>query len=265
MTDKPWIMDISRYQSSPANVEKKQTINWQRAWDAGIRVVAIRCTVGDYYVDPMFEVNWNGAVDQGMAVTVYHVIKSSRPYKAQMEWLFKALGYRLTDIPIVLDCELTDNMNTVTVTADIHSARGYIADKDRRLPIIYTRQSWWDFYVSKWSGWQECDLWVAWYPYGELATIPSGRIPRDWKEWKFWQYSAGGNGKGGEYGCDSKDIDLSRYNGTIADFNARYGTAIPVPNGGGTIPPAGELSDHDRLDILWREAQAHGWQLKSNQ
>jgi len=263
--DKPWIMDISRYQSSPENVEKKQTINWQRAWDAGIRAVAIRCTVGDYYVDPMFAVNWNGAVDQGMAVTVYHVIKPLQTYKSQMEWLFKALGYRLTDFPIVLDCELTDGQKRATVTNVIQFARGYIADKDRRLPIIYTRQSWWDCSVFNWSGWQECDLWLAWYPWGETPTVPSSRIPRDWKEWKFWQYSADGNGKGGEYGCDSKDIDLSRYNGTIADFNARYGTAIPVPNGGSTIPPAGDLSDHERIDILWREAQTHGWQLKSNQ
>jgi GH25 family lysozyme M1 (1,4-beta-N-acetylmuramidase) len=69
-------------------------------------------------------------------------------------------------------------------------------------------------------------LWVANWT---LALFPLS--PNEWlnpgKIWKFWQWLA--TGKGSDYGVSSRYVDLNRYNGTRAQFEAEFGVALPPP------------------------------------
>jgi hypothetical protein len=60
-------------------------------------------------------------------------------------------------------------------------------------------------------------LWIAWYNPTELL------VPPIWEDWTYWQFTS--NGDGALFGVESKDIDLSYFNGTEADFLARYPTS----------------------------------------
>ncbi len=40
------ILDISKYQAP---------VDWDKMWDAGVRLVILRLTVGDYYKDTEFD------------------------------------------------------------------------------------------------------------------------------------------------------------------------------------------------------------------
>ena len=73
-------------------------------------------------------------------------------------------------------------------------------------------------------------LWLAWY-----ATTPDMvQIPRPWKTVNVWQY--GTPARGAEFGVATTEIDMNWFNGTTADFAARYGGApIDPPN-----PPIGD-------------------------
>jgi len=257
-------MDISMYQLLPSSVEQGKTINWQKAWDAGIRVVAIRATVGNWYTDPVFEPNWNGAKEIGMVTTAYHVIKPSHSFQSQMDRFFSVLKDKKADIPLVLDNELQDNKSKQVITNVIQKSAQYIADKDGRNPFNYTRQSWWDINVLSWSKWNEYPLWVAWYPYDpEYPTVPKERIPRDYTTYTLWQFSADGNNQGSKYGCESKAVDLNKFNGTPEEFDVMFntnisnGTTPPPPP-----PPPPSYTQEEKVDILWREAGKYGWNLE---
>jgi len=69
-------------------------------------------------------------------------------------------------------------------------------------------------------------LWLPWYT-SNLLTV---KIPRPWKKALYWQYIAKSN-VGLEYGAESLDIDLNYFQGTVAEFDERYGaeTIVVVP------------------------------------
>lgn len=69
-------------------------------------------------------------------------------------------------------------------------------------------------------------LWAA--QYNDYISYPNP-LPNKWenlnqgKKWNLWQWSADGNGYGDEFGCQSKSIDLNRYNGTVEEFYNDFG------------------------------------------
>lgn len=118
---------------------------------------------------------------------------------------------------------------------------------------IYTRANWWDAQVATPPGNTDIPhiqgdgmrpLWVA--HYNTSVTKPD--IPFDWEKrygpggWTFWQWSADGNGRGAEFGMQSRSVDLNRYNGSIEDFNRQFKTNIqPLPGSPPTPPPPATL------------------------
>lgn len=92
-------------------------------------------------------------------------------------------------------------------------------------------------------------LWLAWY-----TTDPAiVRVPAPWDKPLFWQYTDSGSGK--VFGVESLDIDLSRFNGTPDEFNARYQETIPVPS------PIVTVSDVRTDGVLIDGVVTGKWQL----
>jgi GH25 family lysozyme M1 (1,4-beta-N-acetylmuramidase) len=97
---------------------------------------------------------------------------------------------------------------------------------------IYTAPWFWNPKVARSSFWSGKEHWCA-----NWTTRDTPVLSLDWYSWIHWQYSGDNNGKGKEYGMVSggdADMDLNRFNGTVAQFNSKYGTHIqPI----GVIPP----------------------------
>jgi hypothetical protein len=143
----------------------------------------------------------------------------------------------------MVDCELDYDLITKMQMVDRISK--FLAEFKRlsgRDCGIYTRKSWWDAEVAPPPGNTDiprgCPLWVANY-----TTAAKPAIPFDWAKrygpdaWVFWQYSADGNDQGFRFGAASDDIDINRFNGSIATFNSVFKTNIkplitppPVPD-----------------------------------
>lgn len=134
-------------------------------------------------------------------------------------------------------------------------------DKARQeyLITIYTG-GWFLPIVTPWP--TDVDYWWARYPY---TFYPSQKQYWSWKQWyevsgvygwspdpsklcpstiKLWQCS-------GDRlilpGCANRAIDMNLFNGNLASLEQWWGAEMPVTE--------------DKLAILWREANIHGWNL----
>jgi GH25 family lysozyme M1 (1,4-beta-N-acetylmuramidase) len=83
-------------------------------------------------------------------------------------------------------------------------------------------------------------LWLAWYNPNPVYV----KIPKPWTSLLYWQFVAK-SGKGLAYGVESLDIDLSWFNGDLADFDARYQRDPGVP-----VDPTPPTSVEGRLGAL---------------
>jgi GH25 family lysozyme M1 (1,4-beta-N-acetylmuramidase)/uncharacterized protein YraI len=216
MTNIPGI-DVSRWEGE---------INWPLVAEAGYRFAVIRATVGDYYTDPSFYTNWNGAYAAGLLVTAYHVVVPNRYASAQTQRFFDVLGDRRSDLPLVLDVERVDNISPAGITACVLECNQKIQQKDSRNPIIYTAKYYWKDNILPTYDWSKNDLWIANY----LVSSPS--LAPGWTTWKFWQYDDKGKVNG-----VSSDVDLDWFNGSYADLIS-YSNQNPPPIVPPIVPPS---------------------------
>lgn len=186
-------IDVSRWQGE---------ILWGKVASAGYRFAVIRATIGNYYTDPRFYVNWDGAREAGLLVSAYHVVTPDRPADSQMDRFYDVLDDRESDLPLVLDVELTREMSPEDITSSVQECAELVTDGTARRPVIYTARWFWDRNVLKGPDWKQYDLWVAHYG----ADVPL--LPCDWDEWAFWQYSDRGRVPG-----ISTATDLNWFNG----------------------------------------------------
>jgi GH25 family lysozyme M1 (1,4-beta-N-acetylmuramidase) len=193
-------IDVSRWQGE---------IDWGRVAAAGYRFAVIRATVGNYYTDPRFYINWEGAGDAKLLLAAYHVLAPERPADSQIECLFDVLGARSPDFPVVFDVELRREVSPERITACIIASADLVERKDGRRPIIYTARWFWDNNVLRSPDWSTYDLWVAHY------GVESPALPADWDEWKLWQHSDRGRVPG-----IHAATDLNWFNGSYEDLLA---------------------------------------------
>jgi len=126
-------------------------------------------------------------------------------------------------IPPVADVESnTQGFYPASFTQKLHAFLLRVQVAHGIKPTIYTRASFWNPCLGDppWAG--DYDLWIARYatlpkPWGNPGD-PSWTTPSSWDTWRLWQWSADGNGRGAEFGAESDDIDLNRYNGSLDQF-----------------------------------------------
>jgi len=229
MTDYPVTgIDVSRWQYlfDAANNIIEPGCDYNKAALMGASFMAARVTVGNYYTDLAYPRSILDARAAGLWVSGYHVVNPANTSVSQMDRFFgrlEAAGI-MEDFPLVLDCEMANGQTPYRITQIIHECAERVKYETGDWPLIYTGVYWWNVNTLYHPDWLLMPLWVANY-----TTAAAPMLPRDWRTWVIWQWSADGNNMGALYGMQSNSVDLNRFNGTVADWEAFVGYVPEVP------------------------------------
>lgn len=202
-------IDVSKWQG---------LMDWHKARSAGARFAFIRAGsittyTGVCYTDYQFERNARLAPDY-MPVGFYWYFRPQYDPILQANYFCDLIANKRYLMPPVLDLENDgEGMTDKEITT---AAKYFIIRVYERLGIwclLYSRSLWLNEHTIADEIWKLVDFWVARYKKLTSPWSDGACIPRDFKDWVFWQFSAGGNGRGPEFGAKSKSIDLDYFNG----------------------------------------------------
>jgi lysozyme len=209
-------IDVSHYQ---------EEIDWARVKASGVRFAILKASEGTGDVDPMFEVNFRGAVDAGILPGTYHfflprldAVKQAAHY---LETIAAVVGKHAC-LPPCMDIE-TPGLTRVEMNNAVRTFMQQVS-ADGRGGMIYTSFGFWTTYLPapvlsgsrlkfadvEWA--LDYPLWLAHYTSG----MPYQVYP--WSGWTFWQFSSGGK----IAGVPSR-VDLDLFNGSEGDLAALAG------------------------------------------
>ncbi len=204
-------IDVSRYQG---------TVDWRAVADAGFKFAVVRATLWNVKLDESFETNWQGARNNGLLVSAYHVIKPDVAAAAQIDAFVQALAGHKCDLPPVLDIERDDGQTPQAITQCVLDSLHLSEPRFGRKPIVYTAKWFWDKFVLPSAEWAQYDLWVA--SYGAADVV----LPSAWPTWKIWQYTGNGHAPG-----IAGEVDLNWFNGAYDDLLKYCQAAVTQPSG----------------------------------
>jgi len=192
-------IDVSKWQG---------TIDWPKVRQAGVEFAFIRISDGTGFIDAKFPGNWAAAGQQGILRGAYQFFRSDEDPIEQAEIVLDHLAtYGAGELPPVIDVETTDDQSPATIAARVGTWIAHVEGVLGVKPIIYTGSYFWNGNVQT-DDFADYPLWIAhWTP----AACPN--LPTVWADWAVWQYSATGSVSG-----ISGDVDLNRFNGTVAQM-----------------------------------------------
>jgi lysozyme len=192
-------------------------IQWPTLKAAGNAFVIARGAYGDAQ-DTRVAAYAEGIRQSGMALGVYHFLRTSKDYQKQIDLMLELidrLGIGPGDLPPALDVEDNPDYDGPWQTANNDK---YLTAVDRWItavtkrtghtPILYTRAGFWATLGNP-GGFSHCPLWVAHY------GAASPRLPAGWKDYAFWQYTDKGTVPG-----VGPTVDRDRFNGDAAALAA---------------------------------------------
>jgi len=197
------IIDISAWQP-PTHINYDRLAN-------EVSGVILRVAYGTR-ADIHFATHYRELRARGVPIGAYHYIVEYKTVTEQITTAMTALGDRKLQLGFWVDVELEPNatplraVTAVAYTREIETRLGYKAG-------IYTSASMWRSIFGSSNPLSDRDLWVAYYTTGNTPILPTG-----WSTWKLWQHTS--NGRLDGY---AGDLDVNRYNGTQADFDAWAG------------------------------------------
>lgn len=237
-------VDVSKYQGA---------MNWNTALSRGISFAIIRSSYyyGGLNEDPQYRRNCDECDRLQIPYGVYHYIIPAGNAVTQANYFIDR--YR-GNLSMAMDVEDRGGLGSSALSDWLQAFADTIESQIGKKPIIYTRQTFFDPYVAP-RHWGDYKLWIARYD-STLANPYPPYTPRDWpglRDWTFWQWSAGGNGMGSYYGAQSSDIDLNRYDGTLAEFKAEFGLTDGEPQDEIIYIPAGKWEIELQADVIIRK------------
>ena len=260
-------VDVSHWQAKE-DVVPIVHMDWEKCKQAGaqfafIRAGSITKISGELYED--FEFQYNSEAAPGlMPVGYYWYWRPNFSVTGQANYFCGLIDSKDRRLPPVVDVETTGGFGASAIAIRLAIFCENVWDNIGQWPMIYTRGSFWNPTASG-PGvgdhplWASLDLWVARYvnlpePWGNPGDSSVVR-PRHWNDWLFWQFSADGNGRGAEFGAQSRSIDLDYYNGNQDDFDDEFG------DGGGMLLEERVAKLEVDLELLKAEARRHGWEV----
>ena len=136
MNDYKTVCDISRHNGE---------IDFNVMKAAGAVGVAIRATVGDFYTDPRFYTNWDGAGEAGLFRTAYHVTRPMSGAERQLQRFKDVVGDRRPNFGSygwVSDNECTDGATVSEITDLLWYSMSELTDHAGVPAFNYTRAAW---------------------------------------------------------------------------------------------------------------------------
>ncbi|KKN64481.1 hypothetical protein LCGC14_0490940 [marine sediment metagenome] len=234
--------DISRFNNSRPADDTIRPIDFQRMVDQGVDGVCVRKSIGRFH-DPAFEMNWQGAGDAGLRRTVYsvpYIRFDIGPQQLVMStWPSGGVFDGRVDDPAWADIERKHDLPLSVAIARTLDFMYSMKDTFGECEVYTGKYVWQDFY-SRRPGWhKDWALVIAQYrkdlylkgvaaakdmvanqvihpnvPEGWLRDRTGNTIPSELR-WEQWQIFADGDNLGNEYGCPSRDIDISFRQGKL--------------------------------------------------
>jgi lysozyme len=191
-------------------------VDWPSVLGAGVSFAFAKASEGNGFTDPEFAANWRGMGEAGItrgAYLFWHPAQSPASQVARFWSVVQAAGgLTSTDMPPVIDVEVTDGLPRRALCAALHETVEALTAISGRSPILYVSPGFAAGSLDDSFG--DLHLWVADYGPSE-PTLPAG-----WSDWLLWQYAAGeagghpvpGVGGAGKAGS----VDVSVANGDHA-------------------------------------------------
>lgn len=213
-------IDVSYYQG---------VIDWNRAKAGGTEFAFIRVSDGARFRDPKFDANWANAKSAGVIRGAYQFFRPTQNIEAQANIMIQAVGrYQPGDLPPVIDVEADGGLAPAAVAAKAKQWVELVKAGTGAAPIIYTGKYFWRDEVGGSRVFSDHALWIAQY------TSKCPDLPLPWSRWTFWQ-----NTDRGRIDGIRGNVDLNKFNGTLADLQAfaQAGAAEPaVVNRSAVLP-----------------------------
>ena len=254
-------VDVSYYEG---------TVDWAKAYTAGVRFAFIRLSDGTVFRDPKFVQNWANAKTAGVIRGAYQFFRPNQSATAQADMMIAAIGtYQPGDLPPVIDVETTDGLGPATVAARVKTWMERVKAGLGVDPIVYTGMYFWRDQVGNLATYAANPLWIAQYTSAACPNLPSV-----WSSWAFWQHSDTAHISG-----ISGGVDQSWFNGSadaLLAFASAAAAPAPTPDPPPPTPPTGTChSDTLGTDVpagacvqrasdgSWWQCSAGGWDPKT--
>ena len=193
-------IDVSFYQG---------TIDWSQVKGAGIKFAFIKASEGNF-TDTKFVTNWVSSKSVGIPRGAYHYFRIGIDPIVQAKLLTASTID--AELPLVVDVE---TQVTTTSQADFCSkllvCLNEIESISGKKPMIYTGKYLWPELTGTPAWSNTYPLWIAQYPYGNVAPTPdqirtmTPSLPANWTVYSYWQYTSSGKVAGI---AGSVDLDI---------------------------------------------------------
>ena len=230
------ITDVSRHQGD---------IVWE-ALTSFFNAVWIRAGMSWGYEDPRFDLNWSksrGKLPRGS----YHVFFPLQDPKRQADKWLEILDGDYGELGLAADVELHHDANPLVFERNLRSYLIYLEDRTGIRPVIYSRASFFNAYITgsgrynnppKW--YQDYDWWLAQYlrnpdlRHPGPVTLPIG-VPRE----RVLIHQDSGSGV--PIGVQSRELDYNHWEHTarctLQEFiHEVSGTPEPTPEEPEPVP-----------------------------
>jgi GH25 family lysozyme M1 (1,4-beta-N-acetylmuramidase) len=168
-------------------------IDWTQVAASGIRFAGVKASEGNYYANPYFAGDHDGARAAGLYRFAYHFGTPNDSGALEQADYFLDRAQYVPDgktLNPVLDIEWNPYPGTnacygLTPAQMVSWIREFVTEVKRRTgvpAIIYTAAAWWSQCTGGSTAFGANPLWVASY-----AATPS--LPAGWSNWTLWQYS----------------------------------------------------------------------------
>lgn len=163
-------------------------INWKTVANYGMGFAILRITEKGNVIDPTFEKNYKGCIENKIPVGVYKYSYaiSIEQIKTEANIVIKTLNKRKLDYPVFLDIEdkCQRNISKNIMMQMINAFRAIIVKAGYKFGI-YCGESWYNTYLPDSAKKYEC--WIAHYPDPDNGTMQTRVKP---KAGIGWQYSS---------------------------------------------------------------------------
>ena len=201
--------------------------------------VMIKASEGDL-TDSAFAHNWANARAAKMSRGAYLFYRCGVSPVIQAQSFLTALGGDRGELPYVVDVEDTAANHrpwTEDMVNDLRQCLAILENNRGAKPLIYTANWYWHTNIVS-GGWATAyGLWIC-----DIVTpLTDGKpiLTGQWEKAAMWQYSGDGNGRGADYGVQSRDIDLDILFEEVSgmEYDSPVGTA--EDRAGITVWPTG--------------------------
>ncbi|NSW53312.1 MAG: hypothetical protein HPY85_12475 [Anaerolineae bacterium] len=222
--DLPFGIDVSRWQG---------TINWNviAAHVPKVEFVAIRAALSWGYTDTYFAYNWAEARRVGIPRSAYHVIYPDEDPVRQMSYFLNVVGDDLGELPLTIDVELDRDVPPATYRLRLKAALDYIENTVNRRPIIYSRAS----FINTWvTGSDTPPSWYNFYDWWLAQYLLSGEehpgpptLPRGVMRSRVIIHQTSDRGE--PFGVESGALDYNRWQFALGHLDHYAGLSVPKP------------------------------------